>query len=146
MDGLVSIGEFSVLTGLSPKRLRSYAVRGLLAPAAVDPDSAYRYYSPEQLPQAELIDALRRAGMPLSEIRVTLHDRCAEHLDQWAVRVRGDAEVRQPAITRARALLMAADEEPTVRMRPNRSASGTIRLRIAGRTETGPVRQNNEDA
>jgi DNA-binding transcriptional MerR regulator len=39
----MSIGEFSELSGLSPKRLRSYAASGVLTPAGVDPDSGYRY-------------------------------------------------------------------------------------------------------
>jgi DNA-binding transcriptional MerR regulator len=55
------IGEFSLRSGLSAKRLRSYAAGGLLLPAAVDSASGYRYYSPSQLRDASLIDALREA-------------------------------------------------------------------------------------
>jgi len=139
MDGLMSIGEFAARTGLTPKRLRSYAVGGLLTPVAVDPDSAYRYYSPKQLAQAELIDVLRRAGMPLSEIKVTLQDRCVDHVDRWAARVRSDAEVRQQAIARARALLSAADEELNTMSEKSRG-KGPSAWQCASRTETGPVR------
>ena len=37
VDDLMAIGEFSERSGLSAKRLRTYAAEGLLAPAAVDP-------------------------------------------------------------------------------------------------------------
>jgi hypothetical protein len=46
--------------------LRSYAAVGLLVPAAVDPWSGYRYYTPSQLAEAGLILLLRQAGVPLS--------------------------------------------------------------------------------
>jgi DNA-binding transcriptional MerR regulator len=71
VDDFLSIGEFSERSGLSPKRLRSYAAGGLLLPAAVDPTSGYRYYSPGQLREAHLIDALRDAGMPLVDRRAS---------------------------------------------------------------------------
>ena len=38
-------------------------------PAAVDPESGYRFYAPDQLDRARLIATLRRIGMPLAEIR-----------------------------------------------------------------------------
>ena len=70
VDDLMAIGEFSDRSGISAKRLRTYAAEGLLAPAAVDPSSGYRYYSPGQLPDAQVIDALRQAGVALAEIGV----------------------------------------------------------------------------
>jgi len=78
------IGEFSERSGLSPKRLRSYAAGGLLVPAAVDSASGYRYYSPGQLFGAELIDTLRAAGMPLADVAEFLRDPSGEQLDAWA--------------------------------------------------------------
>src|ERR1700730_18603305 len=42
VDDLMPIGEFSGRSGLSAKRLRSYAAGGLLVPAAVDSASGYR--------------------------------------------------------------------------------------------------------
>ena len=72
VDELMPIGEFSGRSGLSQKRLRSYAAEGLLVPAAVDPASGYRYYSPGQLHEAQVIDALRQAGLSLADIRVGL--------------------------------------------------------------------------
>ena len=62
----MTIGEFSDRSGLSAKRLRTYAAEGLLTPAAVGPSSGYRYYSPGQLADAQVIDALRQAGVALA--------------------------------------------------------------------------------
>jgi DNA-binding transcriptional MerR regulator len=84
MDDLLPIGEFSQRSGLSPKRLRTYATNGLLSPAAVDPDSGYRYYSPGQLAQARLIDSLRAAGVPLAGIAEVLRDPSQERLEIWS--------------------------------------------------------------
>ena len=39
VDDMLSIGDFSHRSGLSPKRLRSYAAAGLLVPASVDSSS-----------------------------------------------------------------------------------------------------------
>jgi DNA-binding transcriptional MerR regulator len=45
MKNLLPIGRFSQLTRLTIKALRLYDELGLLRPAYVDPDTAYRYYS-----------------------------------------------------------------------------------------------------
>ncbi|GAA3788307.1 hypothetical protein GCM10022403_023470 [Streptomyces coacervatus] len=44
----------------------------MLVPAWVDPVSSYRWYEPEQLEEARLLARLRRAGMPLADIRLVL--------------------------------------------------------------------------
>ena len=67
--GLLTIGAFARAARLTPKALRLYDRVGLLPPAAVDPESGYRLYDPEQLPLARLIAQLRRIGMPLAKIR-----------------------------------------------------------------------------
>lgn len=142
MDGLMSIGEFSAKSGLSARRLRSYAVAGLLVPAAIDPDSAYRYYAAGQLPEAHLIDVLRQAGLPLSEIKVVLRERRVGFIDKWAAQVRVDADHKQRALARARELLSTDDREAAgMEVR----GAANLRLEAAGRTETGPVRESNED-
>jgi DNA-binding transcriptional MerR regulator len=105
VDDLMSIGEFSVRSGLSPKRLRSYAAGGLLVPAAVDSTSGYRYYSLGQLHEAQLIDSLRDAGGPLADIAAVLRDPSCDQLDVWARRVETDAAHRQEGLDLARRLL-----------------------------------------
>jgi DNA-binding transcriptional MerR regulator len=52
--------------------LRFYDRAGVLVPAWVDPVSGYRWYEPEQLEEARLLACLRRAGMPLADIRLVL--------------------------------------------------------------------------
>ena len=82
MDELLAIGEFAARSGLSAKVLRSYAAAGLLAPAAVDPWSGYRYYAPGQLPEARLIRLLRQAGIPVGEIAAFLGEPRPEQLQR----------------------------------------------------------------
>src|SRR3981189_3694988 len=98
VDDLMPIGEFSARSGLSPKRLRSYAAAGLLVPAAVDSASGYRYYAPGQVREAQRIDALRDAGMPLGDIGALLRDPSGQQIDAWARRVQIDAAQRQKAL------------------------------------------------
>ena len=143
MDDLLPIGEFSARSGLSAKRLRSYAAAGLLVPAAVDSVSGYRFYAPGQVRVAELIDALRRAGMPVADVGAFLRCPTAERLDTWAARLEHDAVQRRSALDAARRLLAPAASST------GRDATGeepAMRLRTASRSETGPVRERNEDA
>ena len=140
------IGEFSELCGLSPNRLRTYAASGLLIPAAVDAASGYRYYAPGQVREARLIDTLRQAGVPLAEIGALLRRPSAERLDAWVRRVRDDAAHRRQAIDLARRLLaLEAAQFPLPDDRPEKVTAMTT-FRTAGRTETGHVRDSNQDA
>ncbi len=66
---LVSIGEFSRLSRLSPKALRLYDELGLLVPDHVDAATGYRWYADTQLDQARVVALLRRIGIPLAQIR-----------------------------------------------------------------------------
>ncbi|MFJ5974506.1 MerR family transcriptional regulator [Streptomyces sp. NPDC093060] len=67
-----SIGEMARDSGLGVSTLRFYDRAGVLVPAWVDPVSGYRWYEPEQLEEARLLARLRRAGMPLPDIRLVL--------------------------------------------------------------------------
>jgi DNA-binding transcriptional MerR regulator len=69
---LMPIGRFARLTGLSVKALRHYDELGLLRPAAVDPESGYRQYAPDQVEPAETIRLLRRLELPLDDIATLL--------------------------------------------------------------------------
>jgi len=142
----MAIGEFSERSGLSAKRLRTYAAEGLLAPAAVDPASGYRYYSPGQLADARVIDALRQAGVPLADIRAFMREPSRERLDAWAKQLQTDANHRQGALTLAGHLL-AANEDPSFpTANPDSKEELMTTLRTAGRTDIGHLRENNEDA
>ncbi|MGW6688589.1 DNA polymerase III subunit beta family protein [Streptomyces sp. NPDC054961] len=67
-----SIGEMARDCGLSVSALRFYDGAGVLVPAWVDPVSGYRWYGPGQLEEARVLARLRRAGMPLADIRLVL--------------------------------------------------------------------------
>jgi len=66
------VGDFSRATHLSVKTLRHYHEVGLLAPATVNPDTGYRYYSAAQIPAAQVIRRLRDLGMPVAEVKAVL--------------------------------------------------------------------------
>ena len=67
-EQLMPIGRFARLTGLTVKALRHYDEVGLLRPAAVDPETGYRSYAPEQVRRAETIRKLRRLELPLDDV------------------------------------------------------------------------------
>jgi serine/threonine protein phosphatase PrpC/DNA-binding transcriptional MerR regulator len=145
VDVLMAIGEFSDRSGISAKRLRTYAAEGLLVPKAVDPSSGYRYYSPDQLPDAQVIDALRQAGVALAEIRVFICHPSRDQLDLWAKQLRTAAKDRHDALTLARQLITASEDPSFSLASPDCKEEPMITLRAAGRTDIGLVRENNED-
>jgi DNA-binding transcriptional MerR regulator len=65
---LIPIGRFAQLAGFTVRALRHYESQGLLEPAHVDRESGYRYYRPEQLPDALRVRLLRALEMPLPEV------------------------------------------------------------------------------
>lgn len=84
----LTIRAFATLSRLSVKALRLYDELNLLPPARVDAQNGYRYYSPAQLPQAQLIGLLRQLDLPLVDIRAVLDAPAAERPEllraQWA--------------------------------------------------------------
>src|SRR5882672_3421406 len=68
----LAIGDFSRVTHLSVKTLRHYHQVGLLEPADVNLDTGYRYYSPEQVPTAQVIRRLRDLDMPVADVKAVL--------------------------------------------------------------------------
>lgn len=67
-NGLLSIGEFAKLRGINVKSLRYYEKIGALAPAYVNPESGYRYYSINQLSDLDVVLTLIELGIPLKDI------------------------------------------------------------------------------
>lgn len=65
---MLKIGIFSKLSRISVRMLRYYDSAGLLSPQMTDPFTGYRYYSEEQLPAAEQINALRQMGFGIADI------------------------------------------------------------------------------
>ena len=105
MEDFLSIGEFAAASRLSPRALRLYGEKGLLAPAWVDPDSGYRYYRLEQLREASLIGLLRRSGMPLAEIRSFLRDPRTREIDDYGHRLALELEERLEVLRQVKRVL-----------------------------------------
>jgi DNA-binding transcriptional MerR regulator len=72
MAAVLTVGDFSRATHLSVKTLRHYHQVGLLEPAAVNPDTGYRYYSAHQIPAAQVIRRLRDLEMPVAGVMAVL--------------------------------------------------------------------------
>lgn len=76
---MFKISEFSELTNISPRMLRHYDKLNLLKPTNVQKENGYRYYTPEQINQANQILSLKNAGFPLKEIQSFLNDEIDLH-------------------------------------------------------------------
>jgi DNA-binding transcriptional MerR regulator len=100
-DHLLRVGEFLRRTRLSPKALRLYGERGLLAPARVDGHSGHRWYAPAQVSRARLVGLLRQAGMPLARVREVVDLEPADRLaavDRWWAGVEDDVARRRALV------------------------------------------------
>ncbi|HEU5129797.1 MAG TPA: helix-turn-helix domain-containing protein [Glycomyces sp.] len=62
------IGQLARMVGVSDRTLRYYDKIGLLAPAAVDRDTGYRWYGVAELTRLERIRGLQRLGLSLRQI------------------------------------------------------------------------------
>jgi DNA-binding transcriptional MerR regulator len=71
-DDLVTIGTFSLLSGLSVSSLRHYDEMGILPPAEVDARTGYRRYRRDQLDRARRVRALRAVDLPLDDVRAVV--------------------------------------------------------------------------
>ncbi|TDB80161.1 MerR family transcriptional regulator [Micromonospora sp. KC721] len=139
--GLLTIGAFARAARLTPKALRLYDQVGLLPPAAVDPESGYRLYDPEQLPPARLIAQLRRIGMPLAEIRTVCGlepAAAAEAITAYWQQVTADTAARAQLAT---FLVDHLSKGGTTMSHAN----PTLAIRYAAGCDIGAVRDSNED-
>jgi len=138
--GLLTIGAFARAARLTPKALRLYDELGLLPPAAVDPDSGYRFYEPHQLEQARLIAELRHIGMPLAEIRSVCAlepAAAAEAIHAYWQQVAADTAARARRAGLLVERLTGGDTMP--------DTHPTITVRYAAGCEIGAVRDRNQD-
>lgn len=67
-NSLLSIGEAAKLKNVSIKALRYYEKLGIFNPAYIDPQSGYRYYSPAQLFDLDVILTCGELGILLKHI------------------------------------------------------------------------------
>jgi len=107
----MSIGELARSSRLSAKALRLDDELGLLPPADVDEDSAYRFYAPGQLEKARLTATLRQLQLSLAELKAILALELAEAARRVRLPVSGCAgtmiRVARPADAAACAALYA---------------------------------------
>ncbi|KAA0929112.1 DNA polymerase III subunit beta family protein [Streptomyces apricus] len=129
-----SIGEMARDGGLSVSALRFYDRAGVLVPAWVDPVSGYRWYGPEQVAEAGVLARLRRAGMPLADIRLVLAGWAGADADL----VRGllDAHLRRlgQGLSDARgefSALRALLDHRENPMTPPRTSTAAVRVAVA---------------
>ncbi|MGC5410431.1 MerR family transcriptional regulator [Streptomyces sp. DT225] len=137
---LVTIGAFARLSRLSAKALRRYDELGLLPPALVDPVNGYRYYDPAQVRAARLVAWLRRIGMPLARIREVIaleSGAAAAAIRAYWARVEAETAARRDLAAFLIDQLSTEDVMTSV---------GTLGFRYAARTDTGAVRETNQDA
>jgi DNA-binding transcriptional MerR regulator len=73
-DGLLSVGQFAKLAGLTTHTLRHYDAVDLLQPQSVDAGTGYRRYSHEQIVMARLISDLRWLAIPIDQVRTIIRD------------------------------------------------------------------------
>lgn len=73
-SSVFTIGEFSMASGIPVRTLRFYHDEGLLVPAAIDPETNYRFYDERNLERAGVITALRDLEFSLDDIREILAD------------------------------------------------------------------------
>ncbi|MET7935857.1 MerR family transcriptional regulator [Streptomyces sp. NPDC005322] len=140
--GLLTIGAFARASRLSPKALRLYDELGLLPPARVDPYSGYRFYDPAQLERARLVAWLRRLGMPLARIRTV----CELEPDVAAGEVRAYWAQIEAATTARRDLASFLIDHLSGKDTMMSADHSTLGIRYAVLSDTGSVRESNEDA
>lgn len=102
MTEMMSAGEFSEASGVSPKALRLYAESGLLCPAFINESNGYRYYTTSQLEAATTILLLRGAEVSLAEIRRFLEEPTPDQLGRWEYELRSDAKLRSECLNEVR--------------------------------------------
>jgi DNA-binding transcriptional MerR regulator len=66
---LLKIGEVADFFRISVKAVRIYEKKGIIVPAYIDPESGYRYYTPDQLHQLAALLELKALGFSLEEIK-----------------------------------------------------------------------------
>jgi serine/threonine protein phosphatase PrpC len=139
---LLTIGAFARAARLTTKALRLYDEVGLLTPAAVDAESGYRFYDPDQLAHARMIAELRRIDMPLADIRTVCDlepGAAADAITAYWQQVTADTATRAQHVARlvehlSRKGVTMSDTKPH------------LSFRYAVRCDPGHGRDTNEDA
>ncbi|MFI5842983.1 MerR family transcriptional regulator [Catenuloplanes sp. NPDC051500] len=123
---MLTIKDFSELSGLTAQTLRYYHAEGLLVPAHVDEHSGYRSYEFTQIEAAVLVTVLRGAGLSVRQVRRALDepDTALELLNQHAEEVAARRREQDEAIADARGLLTEWPDARVVDVPPMIVVSG----------------------
>lgn len=68
----LTVGQMAMLHGINRRTLHYYDSIGLFSPSGRG-ENDYRYYTPEQIPDLELILAFRELGMSIEETQEAIH-------------------------------------------------------------------------
>mgnify|MGYP001442276710 CR=1 FL=1 len=82
-SGYLTIKDFRQITGLTHKALLIYEKAGILIPAAVNPETHYRYYLSGLIPDSIRIKILRRMGVSLGEIKQFMDEKDSKKVDKY---------------------------------------------------------------
>ncbi|MFI6706319.1 MerR family transcriptional regulator [Nonomuraea sp. NPDC050478] len=122
------IGQLARMTGVSERTLRHYDDIGLLAPAAVDGVTGYRWYGVTELSRLERIRGLQRLGLPLRLIADLLDAPEAQLRQALAETMTG---IRRDIATLAATAARAQDHlDAPMSILPQQAAVGPRRLRV----------------
>src|SRR5258707_7166752 len=91
---MFKIRDFARLGEVSMTTLRYYDEIGLLKPGRVDPETGYRYYMVDQLPDLHRILALKDLGLELVQVAQILDEGLSAEALQGMLRLR-QAELQQ---------------------------------------------------
>jgi DNA-binding transcriptional MerR regulator len=145
-ERLVLIGDFSARTRLSPKALRRYDELGLLVPVRVDPDTGYRWYSPDQVERARVVALLRHLDMPLARVAEVLDlvsDEAVAAIRAYWAEVEGAVTTRTSTVAYLCQLLTRGDRPMTntydVDIRPVSERALLSAVRYVHGSEAGQV-------
>lgn len=140
MPGDLTIGDFARVTHLSIKTLRRYHELGLLEPAAIDASSGYRYYSPAQIPMAQVVRRFRELDMPIREIAAIVGtadvDARARLIAGHLTRLEAQLDQTRAAVASLRRLL---DPDPPALEVEHRAAPAQLVAAISATVALGGV-------
>lgn len=91
---MLKIRDFAKLAEVSMTTLRYYDEIGLLKPVHVDPETGYRFYTMDQLPQLHRILAFKELGLELTQIVEILDEGVSPEALQGMLRLR-QAQIQQ---------------------------------------------------
>lgn len=106
LRGLLRIGVFSQVSGVSIKALRLWDELGLLKPVIVDSESGYRYYRASQLHNVDRLLMVKSLGIPMTRLKAWAQEEGYETFvelagERYFERVGAELEARRRTLEQA---------------------------------------------